>query len=116
MARWAIAYDICRSCIDKEFSRAVGTAFYDAVKKCLADHGFSYRLQQSIYTCPNEYENSAGDVFRASLCLQQIDGFDKYMNALHSFRLDEMVDLLDVFTDQPSDSIDPTEIISGLVE
>jgi len=108
-SKWVIAYDLNVKAMRKAgYSKSDVTQYYNSVKECLADHGFSRFTQGSIYGIDDD-ENVLTNVYQVVDDLRKIDD-PHFVNRLHLFKAESLSDLRPLLPTAPvSEDTDPIE-------
>jgi virulence-associated protein VapD len=108
-AKWVIAYDLSvKQMKAAGYTKSQVTQYYNGVKNCLSNHGFSRFTQGSIYGIDDE-KDVLTKVYQFIDCIRQIKD-PHFVNRLHLFKAESMSDLrplLPSFT--VSETSDPIE-------
>jgi len=95
MIRWAVAYQVCTTCIkrDPDGNYSVSN-FYKKLEEHLEKHGFTQRVKFAIFTCPEGESNTREDAENVAQDIFDMDKNCDYLTSLHVLQVGEFADLM----------------------
>ena len=93
--RWAVAYQVCTTCIDLDDDKQYTTVtFYNRVKKHLKNNGFDTRIKYALFACSEGVENTREDAIKAASEIFEMDKSCDHLTSLHVLKIEDYHDLM----------------------